>query len=469
MGTSIIYLAQCKIDSSQLYVGKTDRTLEERQKEHERSAMTGRPTPFHQALIAEGFKHWEWRVLEECPAEKVSERERFWIGKLGALSVDLLNVSHTSEKPSGTIRQHNRLASKLGGINVWKNPSAREWLFRSGKLRPVINLTSSVKYSSLTEAAQKEKDQRPGIKKSCDTGRPTISGNRYAWLDVDGNPALTDGHRKELPRTRRVKNLSTQKTFESIKEAAIVHSLRPQLIQSVCTGKYQSCKGMSFCYIDDDGNEQLTESHRKYVVKQERGNVAFAAYIFEDTKFERPIIFDTVKKLSENLGLSKSHILAVCKGQRQHVQGYRVAYFDKSSNQPTLTDAHKLPIKKILRKVMCLDDNHQVFKTPSAAARNYGLDSQQISLCCKGRLKSTGYGKTRRRFAYVDDNGKPILTPKHKEPLVTKGKRVFCPQLRREFQSVAEFCRETGVPAKRVKKYLLDPLVDLGGLELVEF
>jgi hypothetical protein len=119
---------------------------------------------------------------------------------------------------------------------------------------------------------------------------------------------------------------------------------------------------------------------------------------------------------------------------------------------------------------MCLDD--QLIYTSSAeAAMHYGLSGGQIKLCCDGILKGTGRDSTegiRRRFAYVDDNGKPILTAKHKEPFECLGDmRLFCPQTGKTYQSVAHCSRETGIPQKRIRRYLKDQAVDLAGYSLM--
>lgn len=468
MKSSLIYIVQCTLDRNKIYVGKTDRPLDARKKEHEMAALSGDPVPFHRALVTEGIRHWDWRELERCSSGDVVGREKYWIEKLGALSVDLLNVSRSRvSKPSGVVRGPID-GRRMGGKNVWRTPGAKKWLMLSGKLRPVINLTSGRKYKSLTEAASLEEEDRPGIKRACDSGRPTRLENRYAWLDLDDNPILTEGHKKELPRTKSVKNLSTGKTFSSIKDAAQVFHLRYGMVQAVCSGKYKTVKGMSFCYLDEDGKEILKPSHQRWLEWQKQSQImGYAAYSINDSNFERPYVSDTTRELSVKLGISHSHVLAAARGERQHVNGFRIVFFDKVAWKPRLTPAHTRPIRKIIRKVLCLDDN-KTFPSPAAAARCYGLTAGQVALCCRGVLKSTGRGKQRRRFAYLNDRGQPELTDKHSEPFGTKGVRVFCPQLSREFQSVADFCRKTGVPVKRANKHLKDPSIDLGGLELVE-
>jgi len=55
MGESIIYGARCILDGK-WYIGKTDRTLEERIKEHERAASTNAPDLFHKTMREMGLK-----------------------------------------------------------------------------------------------------------------------------------------------------------------------------------------------------------------------------------------------------------------------------------------------------------------------------------------------------------------------------------------------------------------------------
>ena len=471
MGESIIYGARCVIDGK-WYIGKTDRALEDRIKEHERAASTNASDLFHKTMRDMGLKNFEWKELEKCQRDEILTREKKWIKDLAAQSIEVLNTTHTRklDKPSGVIIK-SRVQSKIAGARAWQKQTAKKWMQLSGKLLPCINLLTGEKFESLLDAERKGPDKRPGIKSSCETGRLTINGNRYAYIDMEGNPVLKEGHKKSLPRTRRVKNLNTGTIYDSLADAAKFSGASQNIIQGCCTGKYKTARGMVFSYVGDNDEEILTETHQRYRAEMEqKGNLAFAAWKIDDVERKHLVIADTAKKLAELIEINHSHILAVCRGERQHNHGWRVAFYNKASKQLDLKEAHSAKVKKQIRKVICLDDN-LTYNCFFDAAKHYGLAGGQIQQCCDGILKRTGRESKegiRHRFAYVDDNGRPILTPKHREPFETLGDiRLFCPQTGKTYQSVAHCSRETGIPQKRIRRYLEDQSVDLAGFSLM--
>ncbi len=74
----------------------------------------------------------------------------------------------------------------------------------------------------------------------------------------------------------------------------------------------------------------------------------------------------------------------------------------------------------------------------------------------------------RLRFAFTDENGRPILTEKHQESLDTRGSyRLYLVSSGGVFNSLNAFCRATKVPKKRAKRALNGEQVDLMGNEFV--
>lgn len=471
MGVSLIYGARCVLDGK-WYIGKTDRSLEERIKEHERAASTNAQDLFHKTMREMGLRNFEWKEIERCQDTNILPLEKKWIKNFSAQSIEILNTVYVRQpdKPSRVIVS-SRIQSKISGRRAWQKQTAKKWMQLSGRLLPCINLRTGENFTSLLDAERKGPDKRPGIKSSCETGRQTINGNRYAYIDIEGNPDLKEGHKKSLPRTRRVKNLSTGTIYDSLADTSKSGGASQGTIQGCCTGKYKTASGVAFCYVNDSDENILTETHKRYLAEIERKqNVAFAAWKIDDVERKNIVFADTTDELAKVIEINRSHIMAICRGERQHDHRWRVAFYNKISKQLDLKAAHNTEIIKQIRKIICLDDN-KIYKSFLSAAMHYGLQGSQIKQCCDGILKSTGRDskeKIRRRFAYIDENGKPILTPKHQAPLEWLGDiRLLCPQTGKTYQSVAHCSRDTGIPQKRIRRYLKDPSVDLAGLSLM--
>lgn len=73
-----------KINNKQ-YVGKTNLTIDKRFKEHVRDSKRNRcnKRPLYDAMNKYGIENFYIEILEECEVEKASEREKYWIYKLG--------------------------------------------------------------------------------------------------------------------------------------------------------------------------------------------------------------------------------------------------------------------------------------------------------------------------------------------------------------------------------------------------
>lgn len=69
------------IINNKIYIGKTNKTIEERFKEHckdfQRREYEKRP--LYSAMNKYGIKNFKIEKLEECLADEASEREKYWI------------------------------------------------------------------------------------------------------------------------------------------------------------------------------------------------------------------------------------------------------------------------------------------------------------------------------------------------------------------------------------------------------
>jgi group I intron endonuclease len=477
---SIIYMARCTLKKNLIYIGKSHQiSLESRIEQHKQQARSGDSTPFHQALIDEGLNNWEWSIIETCDAKDEYEREEKYITQFGAAPIDLLNVTH--------IRKTRNLRNKKYSIKILQKnkgnriiPSGKSELGKlfartSGQLKPVINLKTNRRYESALETARNENKSISTIRICCSSGKMLDDGTRYAYLNLDNEPDLKEGHSKEhylgKRETRAVKNLINGKVYKSIHDAAKEYDISKSCVDGVARGKYLTVRGRwVFCYLDENGLEMINERHKKGIEKvKNKDSIKYVAWHIDDQNITSPRYYKNLDELCSKLNIkNKGHVRAVCEGRRSHVEKWRIAFYDQNTEKPNLYESHNKAPKKVIRKVVCLNDKKE-FSCGLEAGRFYGINASQITKCAGGGAKSVYCDKKRLRFAFLDDDGNPIIKEAHKQPLTWRGKkRIQRISTGEVFNSLAEYIRATNIPYKRAKKYLKDPNVDLLGYEFIE-
>jgi group I intron endonuclease len=70
--------------NDKVYVGKTLLSIEKRFKEHKQDCQKTRyeKRPLYNAMNKYGVEHFQISLIEECPIEILSEREKYWIKEL---------------------------------------------------------------------------------------------------------------------------------------------------------------------------------------------------------------------------------------------------------------------------------------------------------------------------------------------------------------------------------------------------
>lgn len=85
MKTGIIYCITNIINGKQ-YIGQTKCELNKRWKEHLYEAKKYNTRPLYRALNKYGASNFKIKILEECPVEKLNDRESYWIERLNTFS-----------------------------------------------------------------------------------------------------------------------------------------------------------------------------------------------------------------------------------------------------------------------------------------------------------------------------------------------------------------------------------------------
>ncbi|MBX9831101.1 GIY-YIG nuclease family protein [Candidatus Babeliales bacterium] len=215
---TIIYRAQAvNKNCTYIYIGKTDQKLDDRRQQHEKDALDNSPRSFHQRLRTIDFNKWEWIVLLVCdPTDAIKEEKRM-IKRLRVQEKHNPFFVILNDTDKNTAEESNKNDIPNYGIprsckqkNYTPGEIGKKFAIVSGKLKPVKNLTTNAEYASISEAEKIDKNSKLLIKKSCSTGRKLSNETRYAFLDLEGNPILTEDHQKDLYVDKRAqKNQGT--------------------------------------------------------------------------------------------------------------------------------------------------------------------------------------------------------------------------------------------------------------------
>lgn len=494
----IIYRIQILKDGiNYVYIGQTKRTIEEREKEHRNNAGNNQPSSLYEFLGSIPSRDWPNPLLykiTECDIDSANKEEKKWIKEYAQYpNINILNDSHTKKIKEN---KKNIIDYGMRGNHkpcLEKTAMGVRFLKLSNKIKPVINLATKKEYISVSEAAKFEKVSLCTIKLSCNTGKKLENHVNYAYIDLDGTPILTEGHNQNNyigKNAKKIKELISGQIFNNANEVAKKYNLSLNSISGYVSGKYGIAKKQYvFCYLNKNNNEIRLHKHNKAIeIIQNRNIIKYVAwpvsFTYEQAKIENQIsYFKSLKDLYKSLKIkNKSHVKSVCDGKRSHVEKYRIANYDAVQKEPILHSKHLEKSKKIITPVYCVNDG-QKFPNYTEAGKYYSINANQIRQCAKGILKSVRkkmQNKAERlQFQDLDKSGNPIMPDKHREPM-TQRKGVSSIMLinqdvinkigRSKFSSIAEYCRETGVPPKRARKYKNEKnkITNLDGYEFVE-
>lgn len=222
-----IYIITNKV-SGNTYVGQSV-DIGRRFMEH-RTISAEHNQSLKRALLKYGIENFSFEVLEECPAEKLNEREMFYIAKLHPRYNRTKGGDGRARPLTSEEKEHLRECGK----KQWEAMSAEK------KAKQIAENLKGPRVGHSVSEKTREKLRAANLGKKAS---PETIAKRKATMKSLGKIPFS-GKRYKRP----IRCVETGEIFPSITEAQKKLSLSSSLCQHL-KGKYKTCNGLHFEYL----------------------------------------------------------------------------------------------------------------------------------------------------------------------------------------------------------------------------
>lgn len=213
-----IYCATNKFNNKK-YIGQTNRSVEERKKEHIYGAMNFRAgcSLFYRALRKYGEEGFEWSILAEpTTREEANRLESYYIEYYNATNkAKGYNLKGGGYAPFLTEEVKSKIGkAQIGELNHMYGKYGKD----NPSSKPVYDCTDNKYYNSATECALALGISTSKVCAVCRGERATTGGRVFRYVQ---NSVICEVPNQCKQKTKTVKNLDTGKVYKSVVEASM--------------------------------------------------------------------------------------------------------------------------------------------------------------------------------------------------------------------------------------------------------
>lgn len=245
-------------------------------------------------------------------------------------------------------------------------------------------------------------------------------------------------------KVKPVCNITNGSFYNSLSESSRIEKISISLIKKSCETGLRLKNMCRYAYFIN-GELDLKEGH--FIQSWDKP--------FQIKELTTGMVFNNVKDASVYFGVTPQHIYQLARGKFSTLHHkYALCYLDENGKE-ILTDNHLDTLKKLSEKNMYkyavwhIDesvDNHIKYKSisemPHVKTRHHVR-----SVCMGERNHINNF-----RIAYLDENGSPILTPKHMSNNCRVVKRVICLNDGAVFENAHQASKHYGINDESISK-----------------
>jgi group I intron endonuclease len=138
MSQGIIYLITNKVNGHK-YVGQTTQPLNKRWQQHINESNRMSPKPIHRAFRKYGVDKFNVKVIDECDAVLLNEKEQYWIEQYNTFeSAEGYNATSGGNRPIFNQETKNKISNAMSNVertDVWVD-NIKQSLTEKAKIKP---------------------------------------------------------------------------------------------------------------------------------------------------------------------------------------------------------------------------------------------------------------------------------------------------------------------------------------------
>lgn len=225
----LIYCITNKI-TTQIYIGKTVRSLNKRKTEHLHAMKKGYSNHLYNAMRKYGWENFSWRAIDTCETKKdLLDLESVYIDMFGSFFKGLgYNMTQGGDGGFQYLKaenhpwfgRHHTEESKRKIAEAQKGPKAYNWRKHLSE-----------------DHKQRLKESRVGSTHSIET-KSKMSRSRLGKYKGKDNPAA-----------KSIRCIETQEVFSTVRDAANKYALWDSNLAKCCRGKIQTTGGRHWEYV----------------------------------------------------------------------------------------------------------------------------------------------------------------------------------------------------------------------------
>lgn len=247
----IIYCAT-RIDDGRMYYGQTNRSIDDRKREHNCGAQKGSKYLFHRQL----FKHeFIWNVIEECESrEKLNEREMFYVLRdrtnERAFGFNLTSGGDTMASSLKGKQVPDHVRKKISEAHKGKvfSEKTRQKIAESlfGRETWMKGKTHSLKSKQKLSETQKNRLKNPVERLKQENG---MRGKHHS--EETRRKMSKSQRQRPGKKVIQLDNENVVATYSSIHQASREAGIAFQNISHACHGRYKRAGGFQWRFKDE--------------------------------------------------------------------------------------------------------------------------------------------------------------------------------------------------------------------------